>query len=540
MNNHPTYMKYYLQSLAILWICVATRGLSAQESHLDHVRALQVDAAENGTATWGHWGSRPDIYSEWGTHSNRLIPIYTHGIHRRNYMPSESVYRDADQLVDIYGYLPSKTVNEAATYIDQTQIHEMQTEAVRRGKKYIFLLIFDGMDRTTADAARAYLNEENRSGLEFFGKTPSRASTKYEMVTSPAYAKATVNVDDQTVTVDPQSKGGFFHELGGADVRGQDHLDYLTSRFESLKHAYTDSASSATSMMAGIKTYNGAINVTPAGGEVEPIGRSLQKKGFRTGVVTSVPISHATPAAAYAKNVSRNDYQDLSRDMLGLASVSRPDPLPGLDVVIGAGFGVDSEDDDRQGENFEPGNRYLANSDLTAVETRGFYEVVQRTNGKSGRVQLFNAAKAAVNDRKKLFGFFGTQYSHLPFRTADGNFDPVKGGAASRYDAEVYQKADIYENPSLAEMTTAAINVLSAHDSSFWLLVEAGDVDWANHDNNIDNSIGAVLSGLEAYQQITAWVTDNNAWRETAIIVTADHGHLLVINDFRVFHKQKE
>ena len=510
----------------------------AQSNSGDHIRLLQLEAAENGTAEWGHWGSRPDVYSEWGTHSNRLIPVYTHGIPERRYAGKNSVYRDETRLQEIYGYLPSLTASEDAVYIDQTQIYEMQMEAKRHGKKFIFLIVFDGMDRTTADAARAFVNNQSPSVTQFFGKTNRHPPSEFEMVTSPAYGKATVDVDAQTVVIDRESKGGFSYELGRRSLRSAQHLEYLTARFQPLTHAYTDSASSATSMMAGIKTYNGAINVTASGKSVEPIGITLQKAGFRTGIVTSVPFSHATPAASYAMNVSRNDYQDLSRDMLGLSSVSRNIPLPGLDVIIGAGYGVNSEGDDRQGGNFKPGNRYLANSDMDALRNGDAYEIVHRTPGKTGAAMLYTAADNAVKSGKKLFGFFGTTYSHLPFRTADGKFDPVKGGAASRYDAETYENEDITENPSLDEMTMAAIKVLSAEGGPFWLLVEAGDVDWANHDNNIDNSIGAVLSGIEAYQEISSWVTKHRAWRDTAIIVTADHGHLLVINDFTVFYRQ--
>jgi alkaline phosphatase len=56
-------------------------------------------------------------------------------------------------------------------------------------------------------------------------------------------------------------------------------------------------------------------------------------------------------------------------------------------------------------------------------------------------------------------------------------------------------------------------------------MVEAGDVDWANHGNNIDNSIGAVFSGEAAVQSIFEWIEKKNAWDESLVIVTADHGH---------------
>jgi alkaline phosphatase len=78
-------------------------------------------------------------------------------------------------------------------------------------------------------------------------------------------------------------------------------------------------------------------------------------------------------------------------------------------------------------------------------------------------------------------------------------------------------------------MTAAALTVLGARDGGFWLLVEAGDVDWANHATNLDNSVGAVLSGDDAVRVITDWVAANSNWHESLMIVTADHGHYLVL-----------
>ena len=87
------------------------------------------------------------------------------------------------------------------------------------------------------------------------------------------------------------------------------------------------------------------------------------------------------------------------------------------------------------------------------------------------------------------------------------------------------------ENPTLADMTAAALCVLSQRSpKGFWLMVEAGDVDWANHDNNLDNSIGAVNSGDRAFKVITDWVEQHSNWNESLLIVTADHGHYLFLD----------
>ena len=269
---------------------------------------------------------------------------------------------------------------------------------------------------------------------------------------------------------------------------------------------------------------------------MKTIAHLAQEKGYSVGAVSSVPISHATPAAAYAHNVHRDDYQDLTRDMLGLKSVSHPEqPLPGMEVVIGGGYGdarlqVGNAKESPAGDNFVPGNAYLTDADLKAIdiENGGKYVTSVRTTGTSGKLRLRQAAERAAEQGHRLLGFYGVgKYAgHLPFATADGDFVPTIGRTNK---AEEYEPADLTENPALSDMTAAAITVLSKNPKGFWLMVEPGDVDWANHDNNIDNSIGAVMSGDAAVKTITDWVEKHSNWNESLLIVTADHGHYLVL-----------
>jgi alkaline phosphatase len=244
--------------------------------------------------------------------------------------------------------------------------------------------------------------------------------------------------------------------------------------------------------------------------------------------VTSVPISHATPAAAYAHNVSRDDFQDITRDLLGLPSIAHPkEPLAGVDVLIGGGWGEMSLAETAQGANFVAGNKYIADEDLDRIDAArgGKYQVVLRTRGQRGADLLASAAQEAAGNGRRLFGYFGVASGHLPFRTADGKHDPVSGTRR----AEACDDAEVAENPALSEMTSAALTVLSRDPDGFWLMVEAGDVDWANHDNNIDNSIGAVLSGDDAFRAVADWAEANHCWDETAVFLTADHAHYLVL-----------
>ena len=522
----------------------------------DPVRRLQVEAEATGRVPWGHWGDDPARYVGWSNHSNRLIPVYTFGMSLEGVAGPRSVYRDAGRLAELYGRPPEDTLDEAADYFDQTDIHRLQLAAVAAGKKYVVLVVFDGLDwtvtRTAAIAARGRVAYDAGRGtglgfLEYAG-----APTDFGLcVTSPANDGTQVDVDAQAVRNPGGEKAGGYDPRRGGRTPWDPRADarYLMGRDRARPHAVTDSAASATSLCTGRKTYNDAINVDVEGRQLEPIARGLQARGWAVGVVTSVPVPHATPACAYANNVSRDDYQDIARDMLGQPSVAhRTEPLPGLDVVIGAGHGVrgTAESDKDQGANFEPGGKYVADSTRAAIDAArgGRYRVAERTPGRRGDELLAEAARDAVDRGLRLFGLFGVREGSLPFQTADGDYNPVgcrpeQPPGADRLrkkycPLEPYSEADLDENPTLADMTRAALEVLGSRER-FWLMVEAGDVDWASHANDIDAAIGAVKSGDAAFQAVVKWIERRDAWNDAVVIVTADHGHMFVLDDPAAF-----
>lgn len=501
----------------------------------DLVKRLQSEAVADKNADWGHWGPNADVYSSWKTHSNRLIPVYTFGIDLTSVAGEQSVYRDEEGLRALYGRLPEATLNAEADYFDQTGVHALQQQAAAAGKKCIVLFVFDGMDWQTTQAAAVYqggrtYDSGRGAGLAF--QDYDGAVTDFgAFVSSPHNDGTATDVNRQRIR-NPGGNvaGGYCPTIAGATAwAAASDAGYPIGKGDEVVHAYADSAATATALCAGAKTYNDSINVDAYGRQVTPISRELQQAGFAVGVVTSVPISHATPACAYANNVSRNDYQDITRDQLGLPSVAHPAPLPGVDVLIGAGWGETRNRDGAQGENFVPGNRYLAPDDRAAIDAAagGAYVVAERTPGAAGADVLAAAAQRAIEDRKRLFGFFGVAGGHLPYATADGGYDPAPSPGA---EAEVYTPADVSENPTLDQMATTALDVLSTRSDRLWLMVEAGDVDWANHANNLDNSIGAVLSGDRAFQAVVAWIEQHVGWEDSALILTADHGHYLVLN----------
>ena len=528
----------------LLAVVAFIRSFSVDAGAADHLRDLQTAAIEQGHSPAAHWGNDPEKYRQWGSHSLRLVLAYAFGtrgagtgVDLDGYLGENSIYRSEAELRRVYGFVPSNTLNSEACYCDQTDIAELQRAAIRAGKKFVFLVVFDGMDWQTTQAAAIYrsgnvdYSEGRGSGLHFLDYTAG-GNTQYGAVcTAPHNGGTKTDVDAQTV-LNPggTQPGGYDPVRGGAWPwsAGSDH-NYrlgLSSDGSPGEHVYPDSSSTATALCTGVKTYNSAVGVDPSGEPVVSGAHEAQERGWSIGLVTSVPISHATPASAYAHNVNRSDYQDLTRDLLGRPSISHPDdPLPGVDVLIGGGWGMTKSESKSQGQNFVPGNPWLAEGDLAAIDADegGRYVVGQRTAGAAGRDVSQEAADRAAGSDSRLFGFFGVgRYGgHLPYQTADGDYRPAPG----KKGAEEYSDADVTENPTLSEMTQAALTVLERNQTGFWMMVEAGDVDWANHANNLDNSIGAVISGDEAVQVITDWVESHSNWDESLLIVTADHGH---------------
>ncbi|HVJ86718.1 MAG TPA: alkaline phosphatase [Caulifigura sp.] len=532
-------------------------AVEPQAGGKDPIAELQTAAATKNVSEFGHWGHDPENYKFWSTHSNRLIPIYTFGtkgagkgVDLDSYMGENSLYRKADRIKELYGYDAPDTLNPKAEYCDQTDIYRIQRAAFDAGKKYVFLIVFDGMDWQTTRAAAIYkaskvgYDSGRGQGLHFQDYTAGGTTQFGYMVTSPHNEGTDVDVNTQTVkNPNGTMRGGYSVERGGPNpwTPGNDKEYPISKGADApFHHAYTDSSSSATSMTTGVKTYNNCVNVDYAGVQVATIAHEAQREGYSVGAVSSVPICHATPAAAYAHNVHRDDYQDLSRDQLGLKSVAHPDqPLPGLDVLIGGGYGYEVKGKaavaklkaaDTQGDNVVAGNLYLTDADKAKVDVKngGKYVVATRVPGRKGSEVLREAAARAAAEKHRLLGFYGvgSAKGHLPFRTADGGYDPVQGKAK---EVEAYTPEDISENPTLVDMAESAIAVLSKNPKGFWLMVEAGDVDWANHNNNIDDSIGATISGDNAVKAVTDWVEKNSNWNESLVIVTADHGHYLVI-----------
>ncbi|MBX3437030.1 MAG: alkaline phosphatase, partial [Planctomycetaceae bacterium] len=152
-----------MRSPSLLLSAVFLASLAAVVNAGDPVRQLQSDAIEANRSDIAHWGFDPEDYTQWKSHSLRLIPVYTFGtkgaggaVELGSYTGENSPYRNSESLMRLYGYLPENTLNTEADYCDQTNIGDIQLAALEAGKKYIFLVVFDGMDWQTTQAASIY------------------------------------------------------------------------------------------------------------------------------------------------------------------------------------------------------------------------------------------------------------------------------------------------------------------------------------------------------------------------------------------------
>ncbi|OJW20673.1 MAG: alkaline phosphatase [Planctomycetales bacterium 71-10] len=570
MNRHAP--RPVRAAVALLASALPAWGLPGTARAGDRLKELQTEystrAGEKVDRVY-HFGSQGpgDVFSNHGSHSNRQIPVYAWGTKADLglIMGAASSYRDPEKLKAIYGYVPENTVNPEAEYADQSEIRKVLESAAAKGAKHIFIVWFDGMDWVATQAAaiarsQKVYTEGKGAGLIFQDYAAPGSNPQYGwVVTSPTYDKSELDVDAQTVTIPSTSlKGGYDVTIAGPNPwtlgpHGPEAPGYFKGQSANEKdkagvksvgrimHAYTDSSQSAAEIVSGVKSYNSSINVADDGRPVPTLFHDLQGRGWKAGVVTSVPFPHASPAGMYAQNVYRDDYQDLARTMLGIPSViqeKRGAPLrPGLDVIIGTGYGINMEPQHfkRQGKNSVAGNLFLADPDRKAIDVKngGKYTVVETKLGVNGGEALKEAAEGAAKDGTRLFGFFGDKgLDHLPFRTADGNYDPapnpVKLGEEAK--AVTYTKEQLDSQPTLAQMADAALTVLAKPDQKFILFVESGDVDFGLHANNLDTAVGAVHSGEDAIKRIIHWVETNSNWDDSVLLVSSDHGHYLVID----------
>jgi len=230
----------------------------------------------------------------------------------------------------------------------------------------------------------------------------------------------------------------------------------------------TDSAASGTAIACGQKTNNGAIATDAQHQPLETIAEIAHRRGMKVGIVTSVSIDHATPACFYAHQSGRSDYYDIAMQLAA----------SGFEY-FGGGAAVGATEKYAKGRT-DP---------VAAARTAGYTVAI-------GRKDI------------------------LALRPGGGKVWAIAGGLDSR--AAMPYEIDRQEGQiSLAEITAKGIDLLSAGDEGFFLMVEGGRIDWACHINDAAATVRDVLALDQAVEEALAFYRRHPA--ETLIIVTADH-----------------
>jgi len=272
-----------------------------------------------------------------------------------------------------------------------------------------------------------------------------------------------------------------------------------------------DSAPTATAITSGVKALNGTIGVdqtavledcsTQAGATTMSIFEQAEEAGLATGVISTARITHATPAATYAHTVGRDWEADtnLPEDAVGTckdiaAQLIDWDFGDGFEVVFGGGrsnFMLDSQTDPE--DETKTGSR--KERDLVAEWQEKYADGTYVWNQEG-----FDALSAETT---KAFGLFN--------------------GSHMQYEAD--RATDAGGEPSLAEMTTKAIEILEKNEDGFVLMVEGGRVDHAHHAGNAARALTDAIAASEAVQAAYDAVNPE----ETLILITADHSHVFTI-----------
>ncbi|WP_444923875.1 alkaline phosphatase [Microbulbifer sp. DLAB2-AF] len=270
-----------------------------------------------------------------------------------------------------------------------------------------------------------------------------------------------------------------------------------------------DSAGTMSALMTGVKTKAGVLSVAQnvARGDCAasleyPLTTAIELAedlGKSTGIISTARITHATPAATYAK-VPERGWEETAPDgcMDIAAQLIEFEAGDGIDVVMGGGR-----------RNFLPSN-------VTDIEGKGGLREDGRNlvdewkarydDGVSNiayveETTAFEAVDAAATD--KLFGLFNS--SHMEY--------------------EAVREDDTAGEPSLSEMTAKGLEMLQKNEDGYFLMVESGRIDHGHHAGNAHRALTDAVEFANAIQ----YAMDNTSAEDTLIIVTADHSHVMTI-----------
>lgn len=380
----------------------------------------------------------------------------------------------------------------------------------------VIVMINDGAGWGTWDAA-AYWQYGSREGAPYADFPQRLAVTTFPL-----------NSSSQPTGDTAQSLG---YDAGKAwDAAPLPAQDLPFVGYQYLATVATDSAAAGTALSSGIKTYNNAINFNNDGQPVEFNTLRAKRLGMATGVVTSVPFAHATPAAFAAQNVSRNNYHAIAHQMLAQGH---------MDLVMGTG-----------GPGYSVDGR--ACDEGTGAPLEGCanpWEWVSQQDWQQLEAGSTIGANPAGPWRliRSKDEFAALAQGRLP---ADRPLIGVPRVANTLQQARQLQilgkdagtpsgVRKIDSVPDLATMARGALQFLQQRSPrGLFLMVEAGATDWAAHTSACGTEwhygqcsdqpqygrlIEETVEFNDAVAAVIGWVERNGGWERNLLIVTTDH-----------------
>lgn len=234
----------------------------------------------------------------------------------------------------------------------------------------------------------------------------------------------------------------------------------------------TDSAAAGTALATGHKTDNGIISQTPEGKALYTVLENARDKGKATGLVTTTRITHATPAV-FATHIDDRDNENAIAEQFVNSHVN---------VLLGGGL-----------RHFIPKNQ----------------EGSKRSNDRNLVKEMESKGYTFLKDRQGLLDAASE---------GEGKILGLFKGSHMSYELD----RDANKEPSIAEMTKAALEILSKDQEGFFLMVEGGRIDHASHANDAPTTMADMIAFDEAVKTALDFAKrDGN----TLVIITADHAN---------------
>ncbi|MBY6006560.1 alkaline phosphatase [Salipiger bermudensis] len=371
--------------------------------------------------------------------------------------------------------------------------------------------LISALAMTAAVAANAQGLPELQTGSDWFqaGETTIQELIAREQNTGRAKNVILMIADGNGVGTNYATRlyvGQQMGKLGEEHVLPYETTDYHSALVKTYNiNAQTpDSAPTAGAMNTGVKQRFNLINLggdaihddcsTVAGNELTTFAEMVAADGKSVGIVSTARLTHATPAAVYSKTANRNWEDEVPEGCTAQKDIAAQmiDAMKSglIDLAVGGGA------------------RYFVPKDSPTA------------NGGAGHRPDGLDLVAEAKDAGIQFASNKAEFDALSMDA------PVLGLWTDSHTSYEADRPD--SEPSLTDMTRTAIEFLSQNEDGFYLEIEAGRVDHANHAGNFARTAADGMIWTEAVALADEMTNDE----DTLIIVTADHEHAIAFNGY--------